>query len=47
LEIDNETPSQVGGWMGWQIVRSYMNEVSLQQLLVQMLKKYLKIKIQT
>jgi gliding motility-associated lipoprotein GldB len=34
LEIDNETPGQVGGWMGWQIVRSYMknNEVSLQQL---------------
>jgi gliding motility-associated lipoprotein GldB len=35
LEIDNETPGQVGGWIGWQIVRSYMknNEVSLQQLL--------------
>jgi gliding motility-associated lipoprotein GldB len=34
LEIDNETPGQVGGWIGWQIVRSYMknNEVSLQQL---------------
>jgi gliding motility-associated lipoprotein GldB len=34
LEIDNETPGQVGGWVGWQIVRSYMknNEVSLQQL---------------
>jgi hypothetical protein len=24
LEIDNETPGQVGGWIGWQIVRSYM-----------------------
>ncbi len=34
LEIDNETPGQIGGWIGWQIVRSYMknNEVSLQQL---------------
>jgi uncharacterized protein YjaZ len=35
LEIDNETPGRVGSWVGWQIVRSYMenNEVSLQQLL--------------
>lgn len=35
LEIDNETPGRVGAWVGWQIVRSYMenNEVSLQQLL--------------
>jgi gliding motility-associated lipoprotein GldB len=35
LEIDNDSPGQVGGWIGWQIVRSYMdnNEVSLQQLL--------------
>ncbi|NRS87434.1 gliding motility-associated lipoprotein GldB [Flavobacterium sp. 7E] len=35
LEIDNESPGQVGAWIGWQIVRSYMenNEVSLQQLL--------------
>lgn len=35
LEIDNESPGQVGAWVGWQIVRSYMknNEVSLQQLL--------------
>jgi hypothetical protein len=24
LEIDNESPGQVGGWIGWQIVRSYM-----------------------
>jgi gliding motility-associated lipoprotein GldB len=23
LEIDNESPGQVGAWMGWQIVRSY------------------------
>ncbi|MES2544953.1 MAG: gliding motility lipoprotein GldB [Bacteroidota bacterium] len=35
LEIDNETPGRVGTWVGWQIVRSFMqnNEVSLQQLL--------------
>jgi hypothetical protein len=24
FEIDNESPGQVGGWIGWQIVRSYM-----------------------
>ena len=35
LEIDNQSPGRVGTWMGWQIVRSFMenNEVSLQQLL--------------
>jgi gliding motility-associated lipoprotein GldB len=35
LEIDNESPGRVGAWIGWQIVRSYMenNEVSLQQML--------------
>jgi gliding motility-associated lipoprotein GldB len=35
LEIDNETPGRVGSWIGWQIVRSFMenNEVSLQHLL--------------
>lgn len=35
LEIDNESPGQIGKWIGWQIVRSYMknNDVSLQQLL--------------
>lgn len=35
LEIDNESPGRVGAWVGWQIVRSYMenNKVSLQQLL--------------
>jgi len=35
LEIDNESPGRVGSWIGWQIVRSFMenNEVSLQQLL--------------
>ncbi len=36
LEIDNESPGRVGQWLGWQIVRSYMenNDVSLDQLLV-------------
>jgi gliding motility-associated lipoprotein GldB len=35
LEIDNESPGQVGAWIGWQIVRSYMknNDVSLENLL--------------
>ena len=35
LEIDNETPGRVGQWLGWQIVRSYMqnNEVTVPQLL--------------
>lgn len=35
LEIDNDSPGQVGAWVGWQIVRSYMknNDVSLQDLL--------------
>jgi gliding motility-associated lipoprotein GldB len=35
LEIDNESPGQVGAWIGWQIVRSYManNDVTIQQLL--------------
>ncbi len=35
LEIDNESPGQVGAWIGWQIVRSYMdnNEVSVKELL--------------
>lgn len=35
LEIDNESPGQVGAWIGWQIVRSYMinNDVPLVDLL--------------
>jgi gliding motility-associated lipoprotein GldB len=35
LEIDNESPGQVGAWIGWQIVRSCMmnNDVSLENLL--------------
>lgn len=36
LEIDNESPGRVGAWLGWQIVRAYMenNKVSIQQLLM-------------
>ena len=35
LEIDNESPGRVGAWLGWQIVRAYMenNQVSVQQML--------------
>jgi uncharacterized protein YjaZ len=35
LEIDNESPGRVGQWVGWQIVRSFMenNEVSIQDML--------------
>lgn len=35
LEIDNESPGRTGQWIGWQIVRSFMNnnEVSLQEML--------------
>ncbi len=35
LDIDNESPGRVGAWVGWQIVRSYMenNNVTLQELL--------------
>ncbi|TDE29716.1 gliding motility lipoprotein GldB [Flavobacterium ranwuense] len=35
LEIDNESPGQVGAWIGWQMVRSYMknNEVPIADLL--------------
>lgn len=34
-EIDRESPGRVGQWIGWQIVRSYMenNEVTVSQLL--------------
>lgn len=36
LELDNESPGMVGRFIGWQIVRSYMekNEVTLEQLLI-------------
>jgi len=35
LEIDNDSPGRVGTWIGWQIVRSFMenNEVTLPELL--------------
>ncbi|MFC7356784.1 gliding motility lipoprotein GldB [Jejudonia soesokkakensis] len=35
LEIDNESPGMIGRYLGWQIVRSYMNnnDVSLEALL--------------
>ena len=25
LEIDNESPGRIGVWLGWQIIKSYMN----------------------
>ena len=36
LEIDNESPGRVGQWIGWQIVRSYMdhNDATLQKMLM-------------
>ena len=35
LEIDNESPGQVGAWIGWQIVRSFVknNDVPVAKLL--------------
>lgn len=35
LEIDNESPGRIGQWVGWQIVRSFMehNESGLQDML--------------
>ncbi len=35
LEIDNESPGKVGTWIGWQMVRSYMNnnDVPLETML--------------
>ena len=35
LEIDNDSPGQVGSWIGWQIVRSFMenNDDKLDQML--------------
>ena len=36
LELDNESPGRLGVWMGWQIVRAYMEnnkDVTLQNLL--------------
>ena len=34
LEIDNDSPGQVGAWIGWQIVRSYMDVSLLRQNLI-------------
>jgi gliding motility-associated lipoprotein GldB len=36
LEIDNESPGQVGAWLGWQIVRAYAdnNAVDVKELLI-------------
>jgi gliding motility-associated lipoprotein GldB len=36
LEIDNDSPGSIGKYIGWQIVRSYMerNAVSIQQLMM-------------
>ncbi|MES2746974.1 MAG: gliding motility lipoprotein GldB, partial [Bacteroidota bacterium] len=35
LEIDNESPGRIGRWVGWQIVRSFMenNKVSIQDMI--------------
>lgn len=35
LEIDNESPGRVGAWLGWQIVRAYVenNKVDVKELL--------------
>jgi gliding motility-associated lipoprotein GldB len=35
LEIDNDSPGRVGQWIGWQVVRSFMenNDISLQDML--------------
>jgi hypothetical protein len=35
LEIDNQSPGRVGSWIGWQIVRAFMenNPVSIPQLM--------------
>ncbi|MEL6810241.1 MAG: gliding motility lipoprotein GldB [Bacteroidota bacterium] len=36
LELDNESPGMIGRFMGWQIVRSYMekNDVAVEELMV-------------
>ncbi|XLS29968.1 gliding motility lipoprotein GldB [Flavobacteriaceae bacterium M23B6Z8] len=37
LELDTESPGRVGAYMGWQIVRAFMenNDVSLQQMFIE------------
>ncbi|CAM2793848.1 protein involved in gliding motility GldB [Flavobacterium succinicans] len=41
LEIDNDSPGQVGAWIGWQMVRSYMknNDSSLEAMLAMSAKE--------
>lgn len=41
LEIDNESPGRVGAWLGWQIVRSYMdnNQVTVPELMQKQAKE--------
>lgn len=41
LEIDNDSPGQVGAWIGWQIVGSYMknNTVTIEQLVAKNAKE--------
>ncbi|MGJ8762309.1 MAG: gliding motility lipoprotein GldB [Polaribacter sp.] len=36
LQNDNDSPGRIGAWLGWQIVKSFMqnNDVSLQELLI-------------
>ena len=36
LELDTESPGKTGAWIGWQIVRSYMNQnqISYQELIM-------------
>lgn len=36
LETDNESPGRVGTWIGWQIVKSFMdnNDITLQKMLI-------------
>lgn len=36
IDIDKDSPGKIGVWLGWEIVRSYMNNnnVTLQQLLI-------------
>ena len=35
LQLDNESPAQLGQYLGWQIVRQYMerNEVGLEEMI--------------
>ena len=35
LELDNESPGKIGRYMGWQIVKAFMdnNKITLQEML--------------